>query len=225
MARVYCLVSGGCDSVVACHYYCGSYDVDCVIVHASTPLEDPRNIEYVREFARYMGARLVITKPRYGLEKIMDWGLPGLRNRWCMRVWKQEPMRKAIPKGSTIVLGIRREESMARRKRYPLGFYNDRYYNAVLPIVNWTKQQVLDYIGKHGIPLNPLWNNNVHSSHDCSICLLYATIDDLLWIRRNNPKIYRKLVMYIKLAKAFKGYYPRFLRIQEKQLLKVIHGG
>jgi 3'-phosphoadenosine 5'-phosphosulfate sulfotransferase (PAPS reductase)/FAD synthetase len=131
----YCLVSGGRDSVVACHYYATQNKVKPILVHASTPLEDPANIEYVKEYAEWLGSRLIITKPKHGLEKILDWGLPGLRNRWCMRVWKQEPMREVIPRGSTIILGIRKLESNARARRYKFKFYNDRYYNAVLPIL------------------------------------------------------------------------------------------
>jgi len=213
---VFLSVSGGKDSAAAAHYALQrlravGFSGRAIMVYAHTPLALPQNLEYVKELAGFLGVELEVVspEPRYGLDYIGTAGLPSPPRRWCMWVWKIEPMAEAMrkyPAPRVLVLGIRIHESLRR-----LNIYGDReefYYRSAdgayvwLPIRDWTKQQRDQYLEEHKIPRNPLWNNKGHSSHDCVVCIAYAAREHWLYLKRHYPEIFARILELYRRANA-----------------------
>ena len=211
------MASGGKDSAVASHYAVqrirevdGSASI--IMVHARTPLTLDENVEYVERLAEFLGVELAVVEPEKGrgLEKIVDWGLPHPRGRWCMVHWKVRPIIDHIRRSSyrppyTNVLGVRKSESRRRLTIYS-GVSDKPYLTEIeglkmynwLPIVDWDEHTVWRYIERHNIPRNPLWGARGHSSHDCVVCLPYASFLEYAWLKANHPDVWRKIYSVYK---------------------------
>jgi len=210
-ATVFLSVSGGKDSSAAAHYALqrlrsAGFSGEVVMIYAHTPLALPENLEYVKTLAGSLGVKLevVMAEERYGLDYIRIGGLPSPPRRWCMWRWKIMPMaeaRKKYPVPHVSVLGIREHESQRRLNIY--GGKDEFYYMSMsgswywLPIKSWSKRQRDQYLEEHGIPRNPLWGERGHSSHDCIICIAFAAREHWLYLKRQHPTLFKRiLVLY-----------------------------
>ncbi len=132
----------------------------------------PLCIEYVKNTCRSLGVynKLVIAK-RNDLdffECLRRWGVPIIgKYRWCMYQFKLKLMKAYSH--LTVVTGVRRSDSHIRRKILPIGFFKITKNVSVNPIYNWNKKQVLAYIRKHGLELNPCYKIYGHSG-SCMFC-------------------------------------------------------
>jgi 3'-phosphoadenosine 5'-phosphosulfate sulfotransferase (PAPS reductase)/FAD synthetase len=213
--RIYDLfVSGGKDSVVAttiAYEEARKLDVSARVVFINElpafrvpPDVLPFNpLEYVREFAKWLGAELVVLEPEFDFwEGVKKWGYPHVfHNRWCYDKIKASVLVKFAERElregytwRTWVLGIRVSESVRRRriwgshlgrKRYMYWFrgYWVEYY---LPILDWTENQVDEFIKERGIPPNPAWDFGW--SFEC-LCLAGTTLRKLDEIIARAPKL------------------------------------
>ena len=69
---------------------------------------------------------------------------------------KVEPMERAIEElgASGTIAGLRRQQTNFRRNLFPVNKQGDSF--KVLPILNWTSQDVDDYLKAHNLPYHPL---------------------------------------------------------------------
>lgn len=179
-------VSGGKDSSVI-QELCVMAGVKCVFVHAHTSADHPETVRFVRrerERMREAGHEFFVETPRYegGGQKTM-WnmiercGFPTRTARWCCA-----HLKEFSGEGKYVVTGVRWAESARRRKArgvheawaekaadaVALNNDNDmrrrltetcvRRRKCVLnPIVDWSDEDVWEFIAERRLPVNPLY--------------------------------------------------------------------
>jgi 3'-phosphoadenosine 5'-phosphosulfate sulfotransferase (PAPS reductase)/FAD synthetase len=185
-AGYYVCISGGKDSTVI-QELCLMAGVKCEFVHNHTSVDHPETVYFVRcekERMEKMGYTFRIECPRdsAGKQKTM-WegirknGLPTRLFRWCCRELKEYG-----GKGRYCITGVRWAESAKRKKRgihemitknkddrIVLNNDNDmrrRFSEFCIPeqkymlnpIIDWTEEDVWEFIHKRKIPYNSLYD-------------------------------------------------------------------
>ena len=74
----------------------------------------------------------------------------------CCYIRKVEPLSRALKGNAVWVTGLRAEHSMTRQGLEMMEWDEINQVIKFHPILNWTTDQVRDYINKEGIPYNPL---------------------------------------------------------------------
>lgn len=129
-------------------------------IYKNTTIDPPGTIKHVRE----MGVEILQPKESF-YQLIQRKGYPSRFRRWCCQELKEY---KVLGK---VVMGVRQDESKARKERYAeptqCRFYNGRTENspdaaeyhveAVYPIHNWTDEDVRDFILDRNILCHPLY--------------------------------------------------------------------
>lgn len=148
---------------------------------------------------------------KYGfIENIKIQGfLPTVQKAFCCDNYKHNP--KYVDKCS--IVGVRRQESRKRASRTTISFKNkttkkkmsvevSEYFKEncqsvgtasviqLLPIVDWTKDNVWDYIHSHQLPVNPEYEHSERVG--CIVCP-----------KANFTSNYKSLIKYPKLINAF----------------------
>jgi 3'-phosphoadenosine 5'-phosphosulfate sulfotransferase (PAPS reductase)/FAD synthetase len=214
VGRIYDLfVSGGKDSVVAAMIAFeeakqAGIPARVVFINELPAFKVPSDVlpfdplSYVREFAKWLNLDLVVVDVDFDFwEGVKRWGYPMLfHHRWCYDKMKVRALTKFVEQEiregyhqRTWVLGIRADESRRRAKiwgsvgakRYTYWFrgYRVEYY---LPILDWSEDQVNQFIEEKGIPYNPAWGFGW--SFEC-LCLAGTTIKKLDEIIAKAPKL------------------------------------
>jgi 3'-phosphoadenosine 5'-phosphosulfate sulfotransferase (PAPS reductase)/FAD synthetase len=187
MTTVHCFFSGGRDSALTCYIAKKVADVrgwEFVLVHIDTTIGLEETEEYVRQYAQWLGEKLVILRPDYTFEEYVarypywphiypPWA------RWCYHKLKRRPLEKYLKrnyrKGDIIAMGIRGPESTFRMKNYTTVFMEKYYKEAKvnakiwLPLLYVDDETVDRLIKKFGIPESPVWYE-IGSSGEC-FCL------------------------------------------------------
>jgi phosphoadenosine phosphosulfate reductase len=89
----------------------------------------------------------------------------------CCYLRKVVPLEQALAPYDAWFTGIRREETEARSDTKVISWDPRREMVKVNPIVEWTQQQVDDYIAAHGVLVNPLVYEG-YPSIGCRTCTL-----------------------------------------------------
>jgi len=87
----------------------------------------------------------------------------------CCQIRKIEPLKNALSDLSAWITGIRRDQAPTRANA---GFIEaDEKFGLIKfnPLASWTSEDVWAYIGKHGVPYNPLHNQG-YPSIGCTPC-------------------------------------------------------
>jgi len=75
----------------------------------------------------------------------------------CCRIRKVEPLNRFLSGLDAWVTGLRRDQSSAREKTAKIEI--DRAHEGIAklnPIADWSREQVLDYVKEHNVPINRL---------------------------------------------------------------------
>ena len=199
MARtIHCFFSGGRDSALACYIAKKVADVRrwrFVLVHIDTTVAIKQTREYVKQYAEWLGAELIIIRPertfREYAERIGMWpSLYPQRFRWCYRYLKLQPTIKYIKeqyrKGDLIVMGVRKNESRFRSKFYTATFFQREYGNvkAVVwaPLLHVDELIMEQLMKQFEIPKNPVWK--LGFSGEC-LCLAGSSASKIALILRH----------------------------------------
>jgi phosphoadenosine phosphosulfate reductase len=87
----------------------------------------------------------------------------------CCNVRKVEPLGRALAGAAVWITGLRAEQS-AHRASVPLAAFDDsRGLIKVNPIAEWSRADLVSYIGERGIPYNPLHDRGF-ASIGCAPC-------------------------------------------------------
>jgi phosphoadenosine phosphosulfate reductase len=226
-AGYYVCISGGKDSSVI-QELCIMAGVACEFAHNHTPADHPETVYFVRrerERIRAMGLSFSVNIPRFadGRQKTM-WnlipihGLPTRIVRWCRAEFKEGGGR-----GRYLITGVRWEESAKRKKRglhevraakveNRIVLNNDNEMKRRLmeycmpkksfflnPIIDWTEEDVWDFIRKYRLPYNPLYDKG-HKRVGCIGCPMNVKCRKDL---ERNPK-YK--AAYFRAAKKYIEY-------------------
>ncbi len=82
----------------------------------------------------------------------------------CCHLRKVAPMETALRDSTAWITALRRDQSDGR-KQTPVVQWNDRYSVVkIAPLVNWTEEEIWDYVHQHKLPYNTL-----HDQHYPSI--------------------------------------------------------
>lgn len=136
---------------------------------------------------------------------ILPWSTPAMR--FCTSELKTAVICRELIRrfpGQTILsaIGIRWEES-AQRAKAPIGKPQPRLDSAAHktrgydwhPIVDWTKQDVFDYLAERDFPLHEAYTTYGSSRVSCAFCILGARADLKAATRcADNGRIYQEMV-------------------------------
>ncbi len=86
----------------------------------------------------------------------------------CCTLRKVEPLLKKLNQLDAWIAGLRREQSAGRANIQVLELYEfdrlrEKNILKVNPLAHWSRDQVWDYIRRHGIPYNPLMDRGFRS--------------------------------------------------------------
>jgi phosphoadenosine phosphosulfate reductase len=87
----------------------------------------------------------------------------------CCRVRKVEPFRRAIAGFAAWVTGVRREQSAGRAHGQAIEWDATHGLYKVSPLLDWSEEEVWQYIRLRGLPYNPL-HDRQYPSIGCSPC-------------------------------------------------------
>lgn len=191
-------VSGGKDSTACLLLAVDKYSPDRVIpLHYYTGWDHPYTLKYLDYLGKYISRP--IEYARYAAQETLPELIKHL-GRWPTRIGRfcSDRYKRSAPnawykkngfyngrKGLTL-LGIRANESNARRAKYGQYINTDRYnmidvfsntpkalaknVEIMFPVLNWTANECFDYISSHGVNLNPLYESGDRVG--CYPCLL-----------------------------------------------------
>ena len=74
----------------------------------------------------------------------------------CCNIRKSEPLMKALSGMDAWITGLRKEQSVTRRDIETVEWDDIHQLVKINPLINWTHQQVWDYINEKKIPYNAL---------------------------------------------------------------------
>jgi len=158
--------SGGKDSLVVLDLV-SSVARDFSVIFVDTGLEHPWTREYVEQYARRHGLRLLVASAGDAFDdNFPAFGPPAKDFRWCCKVCKLAPvvrlMEEQYPKGTLTVEGNRRLESFARA-RLDLIEENPFVPGQVIanPIRDWTALEVWLHILWRSLEFNRLYEEDI----------------------------------------------------------------
>jgi len=188
--------SGGKDSSAMLAYICENYPLNPKhVVWADTGWEHDGLDAWNKKLCRIWGLKLITVKPKrdfftMALDRKM-FASPSCRQ--CTSALKMSPIQKWIRNNLTgeviNAMGIRAEESKARALKSPyvidsiLSKKGRTVWNW-LPIFDWSKKEVRDYLVGLGIPIHPVYDYLPRLS--CQICI-FSNRYNLWAIKKNNP--------------------------------------
>ena len=121
-------------------------------IYKNTTIDPPGTIAH----AKAMGAEVMKPKKTF-FELVAEAGYPNRFKRFCCQKLKEY---KVLGKA---VMGVRKAESTKRAARYTepteCRFYGSKkeHVEAIYPILEWTDEDVVEFINEKGIKLHPLY--------------------------------------------------------------------
>lgn len=199
-ARAYVLFSGGKDSLTALHLVieaCKKSAKNTVAVHADTTVGIPDNLDYISQICERLRVPLVIVKPKvdyFTLAKKK--GLPRFRARWCCGELKVKPLASyfsEVEDEKIVFDGIRGEESKIRSAMTKLSWHKRFSCHIFHPILEWSANDVLNYLSYLGLPQNPLYGKGFRRACECW-CGVFKGVNEFKLLRDSYPEFFKKLV-------------------------------
>ena len=103
-------------------------------------------------------------------EKGMNLFFDSIENRkLCCGLRKLKPLAKALNGLDAWITGLRRDQAVTRTDLNIVEWDENNGLIKINPLINWTEQDVWDYINKHNIPFNPLHKKGF-ASIGCQPC-------------------------------------------------------
>ena len=85
------------------------------------------------------------------------------KRKLCCHVRKLEPLGRAFRELDAWICGLRREQSVTRQDMKLVEWDKTNNLIKINPLIDWTEQQVWDYVRRHNVPYNPLHDNDFPS--------------------------------------------------------------
>lgn len=183
--------SGGKDSLVALDLAVRVGIKQAVFV--DTTIEFEETCHYASTVRDFYGIDLTIVRaPTEFFSLVELLGFPSRRFRWCCEVFKFAPLSdySRQRKIEYFITGLRRDEHF-RRQNYKVKDTNPlvtaKQFN---PVIDWTAQDIWDYILKYNLPINPLYEQ--FKRIGCWCCP-YRTDEDWRLLEKFYPDKMRQL--------------------------------
>ncbi|MDR0715049.1 MAG: phosphoadenylyl-sulfate reductase [Bacteroidales bacterium] len=91
------------------------------------------------------------------------------KRRKCCRIRKINPLTRAFTGLEAWICGLRREQSVTRKDMQAVEWDESNGLIKLNPLINWTEEQVWQYIRQHHVPYNTLHDKN-YPSIGCQPC-------------------------------------------------------
>ena len=122
--------------------------------YSVTTIDPPELIKFIREFSDVEWVRPEIPF----LKKLVTKGFPQRHRRWCCELYKENGGN-----GRTVITGIRSAESYNRSRRKIFehcfsGGYKSKNKTFCNPIIDWTDDDVWDFIKERKLPYCSLYD-------------------------------------------------------------------
>jgi phosphoadenosine phosphosulfate reductase len=95
----------------------------------------------------------------------------------CCSIRKIQPLKKALKGYEVWITGLRREQSVTRTDLNTIEWDSQNSILKANPLLNWTEEQVWDFITKNNIPFNPLQTKG-YRSIGCQPCTRPVAADE-----------------------------------------------
>lgn len=125
---------------------------------------------------KHYGIKIQVLFPDYNLvEKMVDEHGPNLflksieYRKLCCYVRKIEPLKRALEGADAWICGLRKEQSVTRTGLEPVVRDEQFGQTKVSPLLDWTTEQVWDYIHQNKVPYNKLHDKG-YTSIGCAPC-------------------------------------------------------
>ena len=172
-------------------------------IYKNTTLDPPGTIKH----ALKMGCEIKRAKKTFS-QLIHQFGFPSRTRRFCCTALKEYKILDYV------VIGVRREESRKRAERYKepercRAFSKNVKVRQYLPILEWTKEDIAEFIEERGIKCHPLYYDEQGKFHverrlGCLCCPLKSTR-----LRIEDFKQYPRMVrLYIRAEMVFWDNHP-----------------
>lgn len=172
-------------------------------IYKNTTLDPPGTIKHALE----MGAE--IRQPQIPFFKLVEqMGFPNRYSRFCCRFLKEYKVLDYA------VIGIRREESIKRSARYKEPetcrvFSKNNKVRQYLPILEWTSQDITEFIAERGIKCHHLYYDEDGTFHPerrlgCLCCAL-ASHKNRIQQFKQNPGMVKA---YLRAGLKFRNTHP-----------------
>ncbi len=87
----------------------------------------------------------------------------------CCHLRKIKPLMRATKDLDAWITGLRREQAVTRKNLQTVEWDDNNKLIKINPLIDWTEQQVWDYVNKHSVPVNPLHKKGF-ASIGCQPC-------------------------------------------------------
>ena len=74
----------------------------------------------------------------------------------CCHIRKVKPLNRALEGARVWITGLRSEQSLNRQAMSMIEWSDEKQLYKFNPLINWTYDQMVDYINKNNVPYNPL---------------------------------------------------------------------
>jgi len=93
------------------------------------------------------------------------------KQEYCCRIRKVEPNQRALETIDVWITGLRRDQSESRKEVDKASVITQGNHRIIklAPLVDWTEEQVREYLFKNEVPYNPLYDMG-YTSIGCKIC-------------------------------------------------------
>lgn len=173
-------------------------------IYKNTTIDPPHTIAHAKE----MGAEIMPPKYRF-FDLVAKGGAPNRFKRHCCFFLKEY---KILDRA---IMGVRKAESTKRAEKYneptECRFYGSKkeHVEAFYPILEWSDQDVVDFIEEKGIKVHPLYyreDGSIDAKRrvGCMCCPL-ASVKKRLEQFRKYPRMVR---LYIKAQQKFRETHP-----------------
>lgn len=177
-------------------------------IYRNTTIDPPGTIAHVKR----MGVEIRRPKENF-FQLVARKGFPNRFSRFCCEILKEY---KVLDK---CIMGVRKSESSKRNNRYneptECRFYGSKteknHVEAIYPILDWTDEDVLNFILDRGIKVAPIYYNwGGYSQPDMSrrlgcMCCPLATERKRILYFKEVPKMVR---CYLRAGKKFWDTHP-----------------
>lgn len=182
-------------------------------IYKNTTIDPPGTIRHARE----MGAEIIRPKQTF-FQIVEQHGYMSRFRRTCCQILKEY---KVLDKS---VIGVRRDESQARKNRYKEPtrclYYGkkqtpENHVEAVYPILDWTNQDVAEFLADRGIKCAPVYYDEQGRFHaerrlGCMACPLSSPKKRLETLKK-YPYMVKALV---KAGKRYRELHPHHKTVQ-----------
>jgi phosphoadenosine phosphosulfate reductase len=189
--------SGGKDSVVI-YSLAEKADVEFYPEFFNTTIEFQETYRFIRKY--YPAVKWLSPVKTFWQGMVMK-GLPHRKARWCCDL-----LKKCHSKNDNVyIIGIRADESRLRTQRYTsvIETCHTKNISKVYPILDWTENEIWEYIKQNSLPVNPLYLQG-YKRIGCIACPLAPA--NMKRDIENNTHFYKMLhktiIEYLNLTKS-----------------------